>query len=218
MEPLTSYLFPFVFHLSDLLFYFLKDFPDFIFYTFNWYFKISAILFLIFKNSFLITVHYFVWVFLLILWMHLFLFSPWGYQSMFCFLSKIILLSAFSLFSLNHIFSVCFYPSLLILGSVFMFECLDFVCMSTTCPLVGLTMEWPGCKSDFFSSLYVGMEKGVHSRWFSGQEYACQCRRCRRCRFYPWLRKIPWRRKWQPTPVFLPGESHGQRSLVDYSP
>ena len=37
---------------------------------------------------------------------------------------------------------------------------------------------------------------------------ACQCTRCR---FDPWVRKIPWRRKWQPTPVFLPGESHGQR-------
>ena len=36
--------------------------------------------------------------------------------------------------------------------------------------------------------------------------------------FDPWVRKIPWRRKWQPTPVFLPGESHGQRSLVGYSP
>ena len=34
--------------------------------------------------------------------------------------------------------------------------------------------------------------------------------------FDPWIRKIPWRRKWQPTPVFLPGESHGQRSLVGY--
>ena len=34
----------------------------------------------------------------------------------------------------------------------------------------------------------------------------------------PWIGKIPWRRKWQPTPVFLPGESHGQRSLVGYSP
>ena len=34
----------------------------------------------------------------------------------------------------------------------------------------------------------------------------------------PWVGKIPWRRKWQPTPVFLPGESHGQRSLVGYSP
>ena len=33
-----------------------------------------------------------------------------------------------------------------------------------------------------------------------------------------WVRKIPWRRKWQPTPVFLPGESHGQWGLVSYSP
>jgi len=36
--------------------------------------------------------------------------------------------------------------------------------------------------------------------------------------FDPWVGKIPWRRKWQPTPVFVPGESHGQRSLVGYSP
>ena len=36
--------------------------------------------------------------------------------------------------------------------------------------------------------------------------------------FDPWVRKIPWRRKWQPTPVLLPGKSHGLRSLVDYSP
>ena len=36
--------------------------------------------------------------------------------------------------------------------------------------------------------------------------------------FHTWVGKIPWRRAWQPTPVFLPGESHGQRSLVDYSP
>ena len=39
-----------------------------------------------------------------------------------------------------------------------------------------------------------------------------------RCGFDPWVGKIPWRRAWQPTPVFLPGESHGQRSLVGYSP
>ena len=40
----------------------------------------------------------------------------------------------------------------------------------------------------------------------------------RRAKFDPWVRKIPWRSKWQPTPVFLPGKSHGQRSLVGYSP
>jgi len=36
--------------------------------------------------------------------------------------------------------------------------------------------------------------------------------------FDPWVGKIPWRRKWQPTPVFLLGELHGQRSLAGYSP
>ena len=41
---------------------------------------------------------------------------------------------------------------------------------------------------------------------------------CKRLRFNPWVRKIPWRGKWQPTPVSLPGESHGQRSLVGYRP
>ena len=47
---------------------------------------------------------------------------------------------------------------------------------------------------------------------------ACQSRRRKRWGFSPWVRKIPWRRNWQPTPVFLPGESHGQRSLVAFSP
>ena len=44
------------------------------------------------------------------------------------------------------------------------------------------------------------------------------CLQCGRPRFDPWVGKIPWRREWQPTPVFLPGESHGWRSLVGYSP
>jgi len=42
--------------------------------------------------------------------------------------------------------------------------------------------------------------------WLSGKKSACQCRRCR---FNPWVGKIPLRRKWQPTPVFLLGRSHG---------
>ena len=53
--------------------------------------------------------------------------------------------------------------------------------------------------------------------WLSGKESACQCRRHKRCRFDPWVRNIPWKRKWQPSPLFLPGKSHGQRSLVVYS-
>ena len=44
------------------------------------------------------------------------------------------------------------------------------------------------------------------------------CLKCGRPMFDPWVGKIPWRRKWQPTPVFLPGESHRQRSLVVYGP
>ena len=55
---------------------------------------------------------------------------------------------------------------------------------------------------------------GLH-RWLSGSESTWLCRRLR---FSLWVRKIPWRRKWQPTPVFLPGEFHGQRGLEGYSP
>ena len=51
----------------------------------------------------------------------------------------------------------------------------------------------------------------------SGKEPACQYRRHKGCKFELWVRKIPWRRAWQPTAVFLPGEFHGQRRLVGYS-
>ena len=54
--------------------------------------------------------------------------------------------------------------------------------------------------------------------WCSGKETACQCRRCKSCGLNPWVRKIPWNRKWQPAPVFLPGKFHGRRSLAGYSP
>ena len=50
----------------------------------------------------------------------------------------------------------------------------------------------------------------------SGEEPTCPCRRRKRHGFDPWVGKLPWRRAWKPTPVFLPGESHGQRSLADY--
>ena len=50
----------------------------------------------------------------------------------------------------------------------------------------------------------------------TGEEQVCQCRRCKRHRFSPWVGKIPWRKAWQATPGFLPGESYGQSSLVGY--
>ena len=56
------------------------------------------------------------------------------------------------------------------------------------------------------------------SRGVSGKEPACEDRRCKRCRFDTWFGKISWRKAWQPTPVFMPGESYRQRSLAGYSP
>ena len=56
------------------------------------------------------------------------------------------------------------------------------------------------------------------SWWLNGKESACNAGDLGSISgFNPWVRKIPWRRKWQPTPVFLPGKSHGQRSLEGYS-
>ena len=56
--------------------------------------------------------------------------------------------------------------------------------------------------------IYLGLPGGG-----SGKELTYQCRRQRRRGFDPWVRKIRWRRKWQPTPLFLPGKSYGKRSL-----
>ena len=51
----------------------------------------------------------------------------------------------------------------------------------------------------------------------SGKKSTCQCKRHKRCGFNPWVGKIPWRRKCQPTLAFLLGEFHGQKSLAGYS-
>ena len=59
---------------------------------------------------------------------------------------------------------------------------------------------------------------GSIPKWCSGKESACQCKKCKKHGFDPWVGKIPWRRKWQSTPVFLPGEFHGQRSLAGCKP
>ena len=51
----------------------------------------------------------------------------------------------------------------------------------------------------------------------SDKDPVCQCRRHKRHSFHPWVRNIPWSRKWHPIPVFLPWKSHGQRSLVGHT-
>ena len=65
------------------------------------------------------------------------------------------------------------------------------------------------------SFTYCKLNTQTVPKWISGQESTCECRRHR---FDPWVKKISRRRKWQPTPVFLAGKCHGQRSLAGYSP
>ena len=67
---------------------------------------------------------------------------------------------------------------------------------------------WEGATSANSESEFPG---GAGSK-----EPACQCRRRKRCWFNPWVKKVPWRRKWQLILVFLPGKSHGQRSYSQW--
>ena len=106
------------------------------------------------------------------------------------------------------------------------------VCMTR---LWGHQLPWDGTKNRFWQKadkllsllvvLYVANlfpEEFIYSQHSSilvlKNLPASAGQRHRRCKFSPWVRKIPWRRKWQPTPVFLPGKFHGQRSLAGYSP
>ena len=75
-------------------------------------------------------------------------------------------------------------------------------------PYMGKSLEKSGYK--YLYNWSTLLYSGTHGlpMWHSGKESACQCRRHRRCEFNSWIGKIPWKRKWQPTPVFLPGESH----------
>ena len=86
------------------------------------------------------------------------------------------------------------------------------------------TMEYySAMKRNAFESVlmrWMNSEPVIQSEGFPGgsvgKKPACQCRRHKRCHFDPWCRKMPWKRAWQPTAVFLPGESQGERSLVGY--
>ena len=74
------------------------------------------------------------------------------------------------------------------------------------------------CRSSFLFFQVQASAPGFELPWWlSGKESACQYRRLRRHGFHPCIRKILWRRKWELTPVFLPGKFHGEKSLVGYS-
>ena len=78
-----------------------------------------------------------------------------------------------------------------------------------------MSLAWNIKKSYWLASPWIS--KG-RPKWHRGKKSTCQWRRQRRHRFDSCVRKIPWRRTWQPTPVHLPGKFHGQRSLSSYSP
>ena len=68
------------------------------------------------------------------------------------------------------------------------------------------------------SNVYILSFQSGLPRSTSGKRTHLPMQRPKRHKFSPWVGKIPWSRKWQPTPVFFPGKSHGQRSLAGYSP
>ena len=72
------------------------------------------------------------------------------------------------------------------------------------------------CIGKILVNCYSQSDISLCCKWLTGKESAWQCRRHMRWVFNPWVAKILWRRKWQITPVFFPGKSHEQRSLVGY--
>ena len=112
---------------------------------------------------------------------------------------------------------------------VYIFESLKLLAMITGLHFLTDPMEGLGAMDTqnkdlllvYFCFCFYG--KVVQKEWgFSGgtgdEEPACKVRRYKRYRFHPWVRKIPWSRTWQPTPVLLSGEFQGQRGLAGYSP
>ena len=93
------------------------------------------------------------------------------------------------------------------------FTSISFLQFTVMLPTLCVTRRFSWYKSHQSTACMLGFPGGT-----DGKELTSQCRRHQRCEFETWVRKIPWRRAWQPTPVFLPGESHGQRSLAGYRP
>ena len=122
-------------------------------------------------------------------------------------------------------------------GLILPCHAMSFQSCSTLCDLMDCNLPGPlsmGCsRQEYWSGLTFPPsgdlpDSGIEplspwnytflSRWHgdaSGEESACECKRHM---FNPWVRKIPWNKKWKPIPVFLLGGFHGQRSLAGYSP
>ena len=125
-------------------------------------------------------------------------------------------------------FSVLYWQSTCTLMSTYapMFVCPPMPSLAPMSHTILITTDVWYClhTSFFFRSGMVILSYVLYNnlsrphRWPSGKESAYQYRRYKRHRFDPWVKKVPWSRKQQPTLVFLPGKSHRQRNLVGYSP
>ena len=105
------------------------------------------------------------------------------------------------------ILGICKYPKKT--NASYHYTSINKYCSSNSLPLAA--------NDDIAEYILIGMN--FHIRDFlTGSEGKSICLQCGRPGFDPWIGKIPWRRKWQPTQVFLPGKSHGPRSLAGYGP
>ena len=89
-------------------------------------------------------------------------------------------------------------------------DSLSHLCVHYTVTTATSAEQIPGVSTSVIHQHFNKQTGGA-----TGKESACQRRRCG---FHTWVGKIPWRRKWQPTPLLLPGKFHGQRSLAGCSP
>ena len=94
---------------------------------------------------------------------------------------------------------------------------------NSSCPCDSYAFHWEVCPSRSSHNwlLINSVTTSVYNMGFLVAHWlriCLQCRSHRRCRFNPWVRKISWRREWLCIPVFLPGEPHGQKIQVGYSP
>ena len=118
---------------------------------------------------------------------------------------KILIVSFFNLIhiSLEYLWdwSSLIWESLVLGGGNWILCPLVILCPNQLCDIQCHTHPLTFCENVRKVELSIGLP-----RWLSDIEFACQCRRCRRHEFAPWIRQIPWRRKWQLAPVFLPWE------------
>ena len=110
----------------------------------------------------------------------------------------------------THVCVHCLYMQGSLCLCVYVFVCCMYAYIHALYPHLFICQHICLC---VFVCAYVCFPSGA-----SGKELAFQCKRLKRHGFDPWVRKTPSRRVWQPTPVFLAGESHGERSLVGYCP